>query len=47
MLFYDFEFNLLLAEPKVIGWQYTKYYNGIGTFRAQLPLSSPAVKLST
>lgn len=45
MLFYDFEFNLLLIEPKVISWRFTKYFNEIGTFEAHLPVSSKATKL--
>lgn len=45
MEFYDYEFNLLLAEPKVISWKFTKLFNGIGTFVARLPLSSAAVPL--
>ena len=45
IVFYDYEFNRLLAETKVISWQLTKYYNGVGIFSAHLPLDSEAVSL--
>lgn len=45
MLFYDYEFNLLFIEPKIISWRLTKYFNEIGTFEAHLPLSSGATRL--
>ncbi len=47
LLFYDFEFNLLLAEPKLVRSKWTVYYNGVGSFEAHLPLSSEAVGLVT
>jgi len=43
--FYDFEFNLLLYEASVLNWKFTKYYNGIGTFCAHLPISSKVIKV--
>jgi hypothetical protein len=43
--FYDYEFNCILVENKVIRWQFTKLYNGIGTFVAYLPATSDAVRL--
>ncbi len=43
--FYDFEFNLLLIEPKVIRSNWTIYYNDIGSFEAHLPLTSEAAKI--
>ncbi|MBO5059985.1 MAG: hypothetical protein J6C82_03635 [Clostridia bacterium] len=45
LLLYDFEFNLLAAEPKIIKSKWTIYYNAIGTFEAHLPLESELVKL--
>lgn len=45
MQFYDFEFNLLLDTGDVISWRYTKYFNAMGTFRAEFQLSSPVTKL--
>lgn len=45
IIFYDYEFNLLLIEPRVISWSLEKHFNGIGTFTANLPLSSPATGL--
>ena len=45
IIFYDYEFNRLLAETKVISWQLTKYFNGVGIFSAHLPLSSEATRL--
>ena len=45
IIFYDYEFNRILAENRVIRWQFTKLYNGIGTFTVYLPNTSPAVKL--
>lgn len=45
IVFYDYEFNLLLVEPKVISWKLVKYFNETGTFTAHLPLSSRAVEL--
>lgn len=47
LLFYDFEFNLLLAEPKLVRSKWTVYFNGVGSFEAHLPLSSEAVRLVT
>lgn len=47
LLFYDFEFNLLLAETKVISSKWTVYYNGVGSFEAHLPLTSEVVGLVT
>lgn len=45
LLFYDFEFNLLLAETRVVKSKWTVYYNEIGSFEAHLPLTSEAVAL--
>lgn len=45
LIFYDFEFNPLLAETKLISSKWTLYYNGIGSFEAHMPLTSEAVKL--
>ncbi len=43
--FYDFEFNLLYAEPKLIKSKWTVYYNGVGNFEAHLPLTSEAMEI--
>lgn len=43
--FYDFEFNLLYIEPKVIRSSWTVYYNDVGRFEAHLPLTSEATRL--
>jgi len=46
MLFvYDFEFNLLLAEPSVIKSRWVVYYNNVGTFEAHLPISSELTEI--
>lgn len=40
LVFYDFDFELIYAEPKVKSVSWTLYYNQIGTFEAHFPLSS-------
>ncbi|MDD6735737.1 MAG: hypothetical protein PUE13_05430 [Clostridiales bacterium] len=45
LVFYDFEFNLLLAEPRAVSVSWELYYNGVGSFEAHLPLESEAVRL--
>lgn len=45
LLFFDFEFNLLHAEPKVIKSSSSIYYNGVGSFEAHIPLESEATKI--
>lgn len=42
---YDFEFNLLLAEPGIIRSRWEIYYNDIGTFEAHLPIASELTKI--
>ena len=42
---YDFEFNLLLAEMKIIKSRWVVYYNDVGTFEAHIPLTSELVKI--
>lgn len=47
LAFYDFEFNLLLVETKIISLSRTVYYNDVGYFEAHLPLTAETVKLVT
>ncbi len=44
---YDFEFNLLGVENNIIKAKWEIYYNGIGTFQVQLPITSRLVRLVT
>ena len=46
LLFYDFDFKLLYAEPKVKSISWTLYFNGIGTFEAHFPLSSELTEIT-
>lgn len=46
LLFYNFDFELLYAEPKVKSVSWTLYYNQIGTFEAHFPLSSDLTALT-
>ena len=45
LLVYDFDFNLLLAEPDIIKSRWVIYYNDVGTFEAHLPVTSELVKI--
>lgn len=40
LLFYNFDFEPICAEPKVKSVSWTLYYNGVGSFEAHFPLSS-------
>lgn len=42
---YDFEFNRLASENRIIQARWTVYYNGIGSFEAHFPITSDLVKL--
>ncbi len=44
LIFYNFEFELLCAQPRVISSTWTVYYNGVGRFEAHLPLENEAVE---
>lgn len=43
---YNFEFELVYAEPKVKSTSWAIYYNGIGTFEAHIPLGSELLKIT-
>ena len=43
---YNFDFELIYAEPKVISTSWVIYYNKIGTFEAHLPLTSGLVEIT-
>ncbi len=44
LLFYNFEFEPVCAQTRVISSSWTVYYNGVGRFEAHLPLESDAVE---
>lgn len=46
LLFYNFDFELLYAEPKVKSVTWTLYYNQIGTFEAHFPLCSDLTEIT-
>lgn len=45
LLIYDFEFNLLLAERRVISARMDEYYRKTGTFEVHLPSDSKVLEL--
>lgn len=45
LIFYDYEFNLLMSETNVISTSWEIHYNDVGNFEAHLPAESDAVKL--
>ena len=46
LLFYNFDFELIYAEPKVKSVSWALYYNGIGTFEAHFPLVSELTSIT-
>ena len=43
LLFYDFDFNTVFVETRIITSRWTVCYNDVGNFEAHLPLSSDAL----
>ncbi|MBR4721408.1 MAG: hypothetical protein IK057_06580 [Clostridia bacterium] len=46
LLFYNFDFERIHAEPKVKSISWTLYFNQIGTFEAHFPLSSELTEIT-
>ena len=42
---YDFEFNLLLVETRIISSRWVVYYNDVGTFEAHFPTTSELTRI--
>ena len=47
LLFYNFDFELIYAEPKVKSINWSLYHNQIGTFEAHFPLSSELTAITS
>ena len=46
LIFYNFDFEMIYAEPKVKSVSWTLYYNEIGTFEAHFPLTSELTEIT-
>ena len=46
LIFYNFDFELIYAEPKVKSVSWTLYYNQTGTFEAHFPLTSELTEIT-
>ncbi len=47
LLIYDFEFNLLTAEHRILSSKWNIFHNEVGSFEAHLPLDSELIRVVT